>query len=93
MVYLSKDTSDIQQETEELNSGDDLIAISLQAISATEGTKTIRFRGFLAAHQAYMLVDSGSSQCYITTRITGWKTLEHPLQVRVAKGSLLYCSH
>jgi hypothetical protein len=51
-------------EEEAEDSGDDLMAISLQAVNGIEGTKTIQFRGFVAGQEVFMLVDSGSSHSF-----------------------------
>jgi hypothetical protein len=42
----SSNVSQIHEEEDEL--GDDLMAISIQALQGTEGIKTIRLRGFLS---------------------------------------------
>jgi len=47
------------------DSGDDLMALSVQAMEGTEGARTIRFRGFIAGQEVFMLVDSGCSSCFI----------------------------
>lgn len=51
-------------EEEVEDSGDDLMAISLQAVNGIEGTKTIQFRAFVAGQEVFMLVDSGSSHSF-----------------------------
>lgn len=67
---LSEDNSSHpSQEFEESNSGDDLMALSSQALNGTEGSKTIRLRGFISGQEAFMLVDSGSSHCFINEKL------------------------
>lgn len=65
-------------ESDDQDSGDELMAISVQALQGTEGSQTIRFRGFLAGQEVYMLLDSGSSYCFIDQRaakeLGGWTT-------------------
>lgn len=51
-------------EEEVEDSGDDLMAISLQAVNGIEGTKTIQFRAFVAGQEVFMLVDSDSSHSF-----------------------------
>lgn len=79
------------------DSGDDLMHISVQAIKGTESAKTIRLQGHIAAQQVYMLIDSGSTNTFISEQLAasmpGWTPLHHPIQVRVANGSLIPCNH
>lgn len=46
-------------EPEDSDSADDLCALSMQAAKGTEGSQTIRLRGFMNNVEAFMLVDSG----------------------------------
>ena len=65
--FVTEDQSDQQVQAEEENdSGEDLMAISVQAMKGTQGVKTIRLRGFLAEQEVFMLVDSGSTDCFIS---------------------------
>jgi hypothetical protein len=96
--FLAKDDSDLHMsESDDQDSGDELMAISVQALQGTEGSQTIRFRGFLAGQEVYMLLDSGSSHCFIDQRVAeelgGWTTLEQQVKVRVANGSEISCTH
>ncbi|CAD6220663.1 unnamed protein product [Miscanthus lutarioriparius] len=79
------------------DSGDDLMHITVQAIRGTEPSRTIRLQGYIAAHKAYMLIDSGSTHSFISEQlaasIPGWTVLHHPIQVRVANGSIINCTH
>jgi len=56
----------LKQDEEEEESNNELMAISLQAMRGVEGARTIRFRGFIVEQEVFMLVDSGSSHCFIT---------------------------
>lgn len=82
---------------EDSDSGEDLCAISLQAVNGTEGARTIRLRGYIHRTEVFMLVDSGSTHSFIderaATQIPGCKDLSAPVRVRVANGSLIYCTH
>ena len=96
--FLSEGDSDHHaSEDEDQDSGDELMAISVQALQGTEGSQTIRFWGFLAGKEVFMLVDSGSSHYFIdqhtTDRIWGWQALNQPVKVRVANGSEILCTH
>jgi hypothetical protein len=79
------------------DSGDELMHISVQAIRGTESSRTIRLQGYIAAHKAYMLIDSGSTHSFISQQlaasIPGWTVLTNPIQVRVANGSIIHCTH
>lgn len=51
------------------DSDDDLMAISVQALSGTEGSKTIRLRGYLQGKEVFMLIDSRSSHSFISDQL------------------------
>lgn len=57
---------DIPITTEDSDSGDDLMAISIQAINGLEGSRTVRLRGHMHGKEVFMLVDSGSSHSFIS---------------------------
>jgi len=87
----------LEPEEEENDLGEDLMAVSVKAMKGIEGARTMRLRGFLADQEVYMLVDLGSTNCFISeefgARIQEKKALTNPLQVRVANGNLLQCTH
>jgi len=87
----------VQAEEEEEDSGEDLMAISVQAVRGTDSETTIRLRGFISGQEAYMLVDSGSTHCFISeaaaAKIQGKRALSVPVQVRVANGNIIQCTH
>ena len=96
--FLSEDQSEQHShEEEEIDSGEELLAISVQAMKGTEGNKSVRLRGFWANQEVYMLVNSGSTHCFISDHLAavvpGSKPLLHPVQVRVANGDILQCTH
>ena len=65
--FLTDDQSELQEQVDEENdSGEDLMEISVQAMKGTEGMRTVRLRGFLAGQEVFMLVDSGSTNCFIS---------------------------
>lgn len=67
---------------EELDSGDDLMAISVQALKGTK-SNTIRLRGYISDQEAFMLVDSGSTHCFISenaiAKVQGKRALSVPV--------------
>ncbi|XP_039815512.1 uncharacterized protein LOC120678398 [Panicum virgatum] len=87
----------ISSELEDSDSGEDLCTVSLQAMHGVEGAKTIRLRGFVQHQEASLLVDSGSTTCFINEMlaadIPGWRPLPKPLHVTVANGTMLWCTH
>lgn len=91
---ISENDANFQQE--DSDSGDDLMAISAQAIQGTNSGKTIKLACNILQHKAILFVDSGSSHNFITqlaSHIPHWKPLEKPMQVKVANGSILTCTH
>lgn len=93
---LTADNHPALTNCEEEDSDDDLMAISLQAHQGTEGARTIRFRGFIAGQEAFMLLDSGSSHCFISDQLASVfsvsRPLAKPVQVKIANGELITCS-
>jgi hypothetical protein len=51
---------------DESDSGDDLMAISVQALNGIEGSKTIRLGGYLQGREVFMLIDSRSSNSFVS---------------------------
>jgi hypothetical protein len=91
------DESIPQPVQEDSDFGDDLMALSLQALNGIEGVKTIRLRGHLADKEMFMLVDSGSTDSFINEHlaksISSWHPLAYPISVKVANGEVLQCTH
>ena len=85
------------QPDDENDSGEELTAISVQAIKGIEGVRTIRLRGFLAGQEVFMLIDSGSTNSFISedlaSRVQGRRALSNTVLVKVAIGSLPECTH
>lgn len=69
----------------------------MQALTGTEGSKTIILRGHLEGKEVFMLVDSGSSHSFINDQLAlqfkPWQKLKNPVQVQVANGERLACTH
>lgn len=79
------------------DSGDELMCVSSFAVDGSETTKTIKVLGNLQGFQPLILLDSGSSCNFISehmvVQISGWSPLPQPVQVKVADGALICCTH
>lgn len=74
-----------------------LMAISQQALWGTDSSKSIRLRGWVQGTEVLMLVDSGSTHSFIDQQIgqklAGLTPLPSSVNVRVADGSIMQCTH
>lgn len=70
-----------------------VLAISIAAVSGSEGNKTIRLWASIYCQQVLVLVDSGSSASFMNTHLTGVQPLSVLLQVKVADGRKLWSTH
>ncbi|CAN6234028.1 unnamed protein product [Urochloa humidicola] len=79
------------------DSEEDLMALSVHAVQGTSSNRTIKLEGFIGQHKTLLLVDSGNSHSFIceqfATLLPNWKALEKPVQVQVANGGILICTH
>lgn len=79
------------------DSGDDLMVLSFQAIHGTEAPQTIKLMATLFSKKVIMLVDSGSSSSFISQPLAALgpslELLPHPVQVKVANGQAIWCTH
>ncbi|CAN6225874.1 unnamed protein product [Urochloa humidicola] len=79
------------------DSGEDLMSISVHACNGTTANKTIRLQASIGQHKALILVDSGSSHSFISeqfaSNFVNWHCLKNPIQVKVANGGILHCTH
>ncbi|XP_066359557.1 uncharacterized protein [Miscanthus floridulus] len=86
-----------QTSCDDSDSGEDLMAVSVQAMNCTEGFKTIRLRGHMNGKEVFMLVDSGSSHSFVddrlATHISPWQPLPQSMRVKVANGGVISCTH
>ncbi|WVZ74595.1 hypothetical protein U9M48_022759 [Paspalum notatum var. saurae] len=75
----------------------DLMTVSINALNGTEASKTIRLVAAFQSQAIVMLLDSRSSTSFmceqLATALPHWVALSHPLQVKVADGRLLWCTH
>ena len=54
---------------EESDSGEDLMSLSIHAVTGTEAPKTLRVMGSVFGQSPIILVDSGSSSSFITEQM------------------------
>lgn len=77
--------------------GEDFMSISLDAAQGTDSCSTVRMIGELGGIEAIILVDSGSTNSFISESLASrwreWTALPMALQVRVANGQTLACTH
>ncbi|WVZ94744.1 hypothetical protein U9M48_040606 [Paspalum notatum var. saurae] len=66
------------------------MSISVWDANGTFGKQTITLSTFVGSHKVVMLVDSGSSHSFISEQLA---ELAYPLEVRLANGAELLCSH
>jgi hypothetical protein len=81
----------------EEDSGDDLMGLFVNAVQGTESAKTVRMIADICGKEAIILIDSGSSHNfiseYLASKWRNWAALENPMQVKVANGEILKCTH
>lgn len=72
------------------------LALSQDAVAGTDGPRTMRLMGNVQGQEVLILVDSGSSHTFLSTRIVNSiavvQSMDKPMSVRVANGGLLHCS-
>lgn len=71
----------------------DLMSISQEAMQGTKDAQTLRLQGTVQSQAVVMLVDSGSSRCFISEgfsrMLIGEQRSIKPVQVWVANGQIL----
>jgi len=71
--------------------------LSVAALSGTSSARTMHFAGQLGTTPIRILLDSGSTHTFISTTVAArchhLLPLDPPIQVKVANGQLLSCSH
>lgn len=79
------------------DSGEDLMTISVNAVQGTESGKTVRMIADIYGQEVVILIDSGSSSNFISEALASkwrnWSTLQQTMQVKVANGEILQCTH
>ncbi|KAM0872306.1 hypothetical protein ACQ4PT_038804 [Festuca glaucescens] len=83
-----------EASTEPTNTAE-MLAISEAAVTGTEAPSTFRLLGQIQKKKVLMLIDSGSSHCFvneaIATELQGTKTKIKPVQVKIADGAIMTC--
>jgi hypothetical protein len=97
MWELAIEGEEVVEETEGNTvepAGENVLAISLDAVSGGEGNKTIRLWASIHCQQVLVLVDSGSSASFLGSHLLGVmpgiQLLTRPVQVKVADGRTLW---
>lgn len=70
-----------------------LMSISKQAVNGSENSNSMRLQGVIQGHDVIILIDSRSSNNFISSRLAaqlaGVQTLKKPVRVKVAGGGML----
>lgn len=94
---LADNGSCAEQEQGNSDSEEDLMELSATANNGTYTGKTIKLECFIQQYKAIVLVDSGSSNNFISESLASllpnWKLLPKPMKVKVADGGILLCTH
>ncbi|WVZ87398.1 hypothetical protein U9M48_034038 [Paspalum notatum var. saurae] len=94
---LEDSDSQVITENADSDSGDDLMALSLAAVHGADASRTIKFQGSIKRFPAFILIDSGSSGNFVSEQfaslLPNWNLLSQPVEVRVANGSVILCTH
>lgn len=85
----------LEESTEEPTTTGELLAISQAALTGTEAPSTFRLIGQIQKHQVLMLVDSGSTHCFVSeamaAHLPGTERQMQPVRVKIADGGILTC--
>lgn len=96
-LLCDNETLTMSEDNKTDSDSEDLMEISAPAMNGTYSSKTIKLQGFIQQLKAILLVDSGSSHNFISEQLAAllpnWKPLQSPMQVKVADGGILYCTH
>jgi len=93
-LYQSDDSVDGVSSPESSMSDGQLMSLSLAAVQGTSCPHTIQFRGSIQQHEVLILLDSGSSNTFVSSdlasQLQGLSHLTSPVAVKVADGGLLH---
>jgi hypothetical protein len=96
-MVSGKDASEAVLTEPDEDFGDDLMAISVNAVQGTKSCTTVRVIRDLCGREVVILIDSGSSHSFISESLASrwreWSVLPNSMQVRVANGHTLECTH
>lgn len=96
---ISDDDGDCSSEHDKhsIDSGEDLMQISLSAIQGIDCAQTVRLGGYLGNQNIVILLDSGSSSSFLSAtlakQLDQCQPLAKPITIRVANGQLMQCTH
>ncbi|CAD6238786.1 unnamed protein product [Miscanthus lutarioriparius] len=96
---LSDDDDSSPPDTARLStdSGEDLMELSLAAIQGTACVQTVLMEGKINQRSVVLLIDSRSSCSFVSHSLTSmlpdWSPLPQLVQIRVANGTILMCTH
>ncbi|WVZ88489.1 hypothetical protein U9M48_035006 [Paspalum notatum var. saurae] len=94
LFQLSEES--LSEEIGEEPASDQLfLTVSVAAVQGLESSRTMRFQGMLQGHSILILVDSGSSHTFLSSKVSdkivGISALPVPIAVQVADGGRLQC--
>uniref|UniRef100_A0ACD5VEF7 Uncharacterized protein n=1 Tax=Avena sativa TaxID=4498 RepID=A0ACD5VEF7_AVESA len=86
----------MEQATTGAGEGGELLVISQAVVAGTDAPNTFRLLGQIQKQQVLMLIDSGSSHCFmnetIATQLKGVEREVNPIQVKIADGVVMTCN-
>jgi hypothetical protein len=93
LFQLHADDIEVASQTSD---GELNVALSKEALSGTQTSKTLKFRGNIQGHHILILMDSGSSHTFIrqtlADQLVGSTMMAQPFAVQVANGGQLVCA-
>jgi hypothetical protein len=94
---LETDEAPVENKTTSEDSRDNLMVLSVHAVQGTEAPQIVKLMAHLFTKKIIMLVDSGSSSSFIGQPLAKLGTniipLSQPVQVQVANGQIISCTH
>lgn len=73
------------------------MAISMNVVQGTKSGKTVKKIANICGQEVVILIDSGSTNNFVSEALASkwrnWVALSQPMQVKVANGELLQCTH
>jgi hypothetical protein len=85
-----------KEEATVTSPGAQLLIISEAAVARTEARNTFHLLGQIQKHQVLMLIDFGSSHCFVSetmaAKLHGVEQATTPITVKLADGSLISCA-
>ncbi|XP_027174040.1 uncharacterized protein LOC113773608 [Coffea eugenioides] len=99
MLLIDEDESDKGKEEEVIEyrgtNADQAVVLALHSVSGELSSSTIKMQGLYGNHQLSVLVDGGSTNCFIRPAVAllyPEKIRKHrPFKVKIADGKVLHC--